>query len=183
MVSCQGSTKFSENSNKALKFYFINLAKSIKLSLARFEFLFLYIFQQYILKKLHNNMLLLFLKFAKVGATYKVYSVFTGLLISAFPEMHKYLPFRNTASRSIFLNIGNFSKTVRPFFQNDSTHNGDSKVLSGIRFLILSIKISSNWLWMSDIHLTWNILILSVKFSGLGFSSLTKDKLSVWKLN
>lgn len=56
-------------------------------------------------------MLLLFLKFARVGATYKFYSVFTGLLISAFPEMDKYLPFPNTASRSIFFNIGNFSST------------------------------------------------------------------------
>lgn len=125
--------------NKSLTFYYIYFVKPIKLSLARLEFIFLYIFQQYI-KKLHNCILLLFFKFARAGPTYEFYSVFTCLLISAFTEMGKYLPFPNIASRIIFLNTGNFSKTVRSFFQNDNTHNGDSSVLNGKIFLNLPIK-------------------------------------------
>lgn len=58
--------------------------------------------------------------------------------------MGKYLSFPNTAGRNIFLNTGNFSKAVRPSFQNGSTHNGDFKILNGKIFLILSKKKKSS---------------------------------------
>lgn len=117
-----------------------------------------------------------FCKFVRVGATLEDYSVSPCLLISALPEMDKYLFFPNAASKSISLKLETLWRVSDPSSQMARLTMGPPKPW-------FSHSTSKNiFQLIVNVRYPFDILVLNVKFPELKFPSLTKDKLSVQKL-